>query len=142
MAKPRTEVVHEVARLASAGSVVQTRKGVHVLPTAILGQDSTPVGIQYKRWQGIEQAGDCTSRAFLVHFFLIFLYTFLMYYLMYKTIGSVSSQLAKLHTTGVIYMPPRNGPVIPQLPGPYWYGLNPGTTLNIYMFWAAQGQFK
>jgi len=32
------------------------KKGFHVLPTAILGQDSTHVGIQYKRWQGIKQA--------------------------------------------------------------------------------------
>jgi len=37
------------------------KKGVYVLPTAILGQGSTNVRIQYKRWQGIEQAGDCAS---------------------------------------------------------------------------------
>jgi len=55
------------------------KKGVHVLPTDILGQGSTHVRIQYKRWQGIDQSGDCTSRAFPIYFFKNFLYTFLLY---------------------------------------------------------------
>ena len=53
---------------------------------------------------------------------------------MYKTIDSISSQLAILHMSGVINMPSRNGPAIPQLLRPYRYGLNPGTALNIYTY--------
>jgi len=34
------------------------KKDVHALPTAILGQGSTYVRIQYKRWRGIDQVGD------------------------------------------------------------------------------------
>ena len=44
------------------------KKDVHVLPT-VLGQGSTHVRIQYKRWQGIEQAGGCASRTVLAYFF-------------------------------------------------------------------------
>jgi len=55
------------------------KRGVHVLPTAILGQGSTHVRFRYKRWQSIdqaEQAGDCTSRAFPIYFFIFFLIYF------------------------------------------------------------------
>jgi len=74
--------------------------------------------------RGIEQAGHCASRAFLVYFFNYFYILFLCIYLMYNTVDSISYQLAILHMPGVIYMPSRNGPE------------------HTYVFWAAHGQFK
>jgi hypothetical protein len=60
--------------------------------------------------QGIEQAGHCASRAFLVYFFNFFYILFLCIYLIYNTVDSIFSQLAILHMPEVIYMPFWNSP--------------------------------
>jgi len=48
---------------------------------------------------------------------------------MYKTIDSISSQLAILHVPRVIYMPSWNGPAILQRPVTYRHGLE-----HIYIY--------